>query len=440
MDISLENKDALNAVVKVDIAKEDYSEKVDSVLNNYRKTADIPGFRKGMVPKGMVKKQYGQAVLVDEVNKLLQESLNNYITEQKLDILGNPLPVQQDDFDWNTGNYSFEFELGLAPEFELSLDNKESITHYIVTADEEMIDSQIEMIQKQYGKIVSQEEVKEGFTIEGVFHNEEEGIEHNASFTIDEIDGKTNEKLILGAKTGEQITVKTNKLFKDAETLASKLGIDAERAEDLKVELTLTINEINENVPAELNQELFDKYFGEGEVSSEKELRERIAKDSEQTFSQQGDQQLLNDITEYLIDSVDFDLPSEFLVKWLQTQGEQKMTEEEAKEELENSIKGLKYQLIEGKIMKEHDLQVSQEDLKTMAIDRIKAQMAQFGQANLPDEQLEDIAKRVLSNEDEARKMAEQAMSQKLLDFYKEKMNLKEEKLTYKAFIDKTQK
>lgn len=440
MDISLENKDALNAVVKVDIAKEDYSEKVDSVLDNYRKTANIPGFRKGMVPKGMIKKQYGQAVLVDEVNRLLQDSLNNYITEQKLDILGNPLPVQQDSFDWNTENYSFEFELGLAPEFELSLDNKEPITHYIVTADDEMIDNQVKMIQKQYGKIISQNEVKEGYTIEGVFHNEEEGIEHNTSFNIDEVDGKTNAKQILGAKTGEQVTVKTNKLFKDDETLASKLGIDAEKAEDLKVELTLTINEINENIPAELNQELFDKYFGEGEITSEKEMREKIAKDSEQTFAQQGDQQLLNDITEHLIGSVDFDLPSEFLIKWLQTQGEQKMTEEEAREEFENSKKGLKYQLIEGKIIKANDLEVSQEDLKAMAIDRIKAQMAQFGQANLPDDQLEDIAMRVLSNQDEARKMAEQAMSQKLLDFYKEKMNLKEEKVTYKEFIDKVYK
>lgn len=440
MNITLENKDALNAVVKVDIAKEDYSDKVENVLSNYRKTANVPGFRKGKVPKGLIKKQYGQAVLVDEVNKILQESLNNYITEEKLDILGNPLPKPQDNFNWEDDNYSFEFELGLAPEFEVDLSNKKAITHYVITADEEMIDNQINMIQKQYGKIVSQGEVKEGFTIEGTFHNPEEDIEHNASFSVDEIEGKTNQKKLIGAKTGEQITLKSNKLFKDEATLASKLGIETEKAKDLKIDLNFTINEINEQVPAELNQDLFDKYFGEGEVNSEDELRERIKADSEKTFEQQGDQQLLNDVTEHLIDSTSFELPAEFLQKWLKVQGEKELTDEEAKEEYEKSEKGLKYQLIEGKIIKDNDLQVEAEDLKAMTRERIKAQMAQFGQANLPEDQLDDIANRVLSNQDEARKIAEQAMSQKLLEFYKENLNLEKEKLTYKDFIDKVYK
>ncbi|QSS96236.1 trigger factor [Psychroflexus sp. ALD_RP9] len=440
MNITLENKDALNAVVKVDIAKEDYSDIVEKVLNNYRKTANIPGFRKGKVPKGLVKKQYGQSVLVDEVNKLLQESLNNYLTEEKLDILGNPLPKPQDNFNWEDDDYSFEFELGLAPEFEVNLDNKKPITHYVITADDEMVDNQIKMIQKQYGKIVAQDEVKEGYTIEGTFHNPEEEIEQNASFTVDEIEGKNNKKKLIGAKTGEQVTLKSSKLFKDAATLASKLGIEEDKAKDLKVDLTLAINEVNEHVPAELNQELFDKYFGEGEVNSEEELKERIKADSEKTFAQQGDQQLLNDVTEYLVENTSFDLPAEFLQKWLKVQGEKELTDEEAKEEYEKSEKGLKYQLIEGKIINQNDLQVQAEDLKAMTKERIKMQMAQFGQTDLPEEQLDDIANRVLSNQDEAKKIAEQAMSQKLLDFYKEKLNLKEEKLSYKAFIDKVYK
>ncbi|MGB2087453.1 MAG: trigger factor [Psychroflexus salarius] len=440
MNITLENKDALNAVVKVDIAKEDYSDKVEKVLNNYRKTANIPGFRKGKVPKGLVKKQYGQSVLVDEVNKLLQESLNNYLTEEKLDILGNPLPKPQDNFNWEDDDYSFEFELGLAPEFEVSLDNKEPITHYVITADDEMIDNQIKMIQKQYGKIVAQNEVKEAYTIEGTFHNPEAEIEQDASFNIDEVEGKTNKKKLIGAKTGEQVTLKSTKLFKDTATLASKLGIEEDKAEDLKVDLTLTINEVNEQVPAELNQELFDKYFGEGEVNSEEELRDRIKADSEKTFAQQGDQQLLNDVTEYLVENTTFDLPAEFLQKWLKVQGEKELTDEEAKEEYEKSEKGLKYQLIEGKIINQNDLQVQAEDLKAMTKERIKMQMAQFGQTDLPEEQLDDIANRVLSNQDEAKKIAEQAMSQKLLEFYKENLNLKQEKLSYKAFIDKVYK
>ena len=156
MNITRENVDALNAVVKVDIAKEDYSDKVEKILIDYRKTANIPGFRKGHVPMGMVKKQYGKAVLVDEVNKLLQDAFNKYLTEEKLDVLGQPLPKTQDEIDWNSEGFSFEFELGLAPEFDVKLKGKKAITHYNIVADDKMIDEQIERIQKQYGKLVSQ--------------------------------------------------------------------------------------------------------------------------------------------------------------------------------------------------------------------------------------------------------------------------------------------
>jgi len=160
MNITRENIDALNAVVKVDIAKEDYSDKVEKILSDYRKSANIPGFRKGHVPMGMVKKQYGKAVLVDEVNKLIQDALGKYLVEEKLDVLGNPLPKPQDGLDWDSDNYSFEFELGLAPEFDVKLKGKKAITQYKIVADDKMIDNQVKHLQKQYGKIVSQNLVR----------------------------------------------------------------------------------------------------------------------------------------------------------------------------------------------------------------------------------------------------------------------------------------
>ena len=175
MNITRENIDELNAVVKVDIAKEDYSDKVEKILTDYRKSANIPGFRKGHVPMGMVKKQYGKAVLVDEVNKLLQDALGKYLTEEKLDVLGNPLPKPQDDLDWDADAFSFEFELGLAPDFNVDLKSKKAITHYNIVADDKMIDNQVKHIQKQYGKLVSQTEVTEESEITGKFTNEEEG-------------------------------------------------------------------------------------------------------------------------------------------------------------------------------------------------------------------------------------------------------------------------
>ena len=194
MNITRENIDELNAVVKVDIAKEDYSDKVEKILTDYRKSANIPGFRKGHVPMGMVKKQYGKAVLVDEVNKLLQDALGKYLTEEKLDVLGNPLPKPQDDLDWDADAFSFEFELGLAPDFNVDLKSKKAITHYNIVADDKMIDNQVKHIQKQYGKLVSQTEVTEESEITGKFTNEEEGIENVATITLDKIKGKTNAK------------------------------------------------------------------------------------------------------------------------------------------------------------------------------------------------------------------------------------------------------
>ncbi|TQD39657.1 trigger factor [Haloflavibacter putidus] len=440
MNITRENTDELNAVVKVQIEKEDYQPKVDKILKDYRRTANIPGFRKGHVPIGLVKKQYGKAVLVDEVNKLLQESLNNYLNEEKLEVLGNPLPKEQKDFDWDKEDYNFEFELGLAPKFEVSVDTKKTITHYNIVADEEMIDNQLKTIQKQYGKLVSKEEVEEGDLIAGTFVNEEEEIENTTTLEVNDIKGKRNLGKFLGAKKGDELKLKTKNLFETNEKLAEYLGVEQDKAEDLDIELSFTISEVNKQEPAELNQELFDKLFGEGKVTSEEELRKRIKEDAENQFQQQSDQQLLNDVTETLIEETSFELPKEFLQKWIQVSSEKEMSAEEAKDEYENSEKGLRFQLIESKLIQENDLQVQLEEIKEMTKDRIKMQMAQFGQLNPDEKELDDIAARVLSNQEEVKKLSEQVMNQKLLDFYKEKANLEIKEITYENFVKEVYK
>ncbi len=333
MNITRENIDALNAVVKVDIAKEDYSDKVEKILSDYRRSANIPGFRKGHVPMGMVKKQYGKAVLVDEVNKLLQDALGKYLVEEKLDVLGNPLPKPQDDLDWDADAFSFEFELGLAPEFDVNLKGKKAITHYNIVADEKMINNQVEHIQKQYGKLVSQTEVTKDSEITGKFTNEEEGIENVATITLDKLKGKTNPKKLIGAKVGDVIELKTKGLFNDDHDLMTFLKVSHDDAHGLDVPVTFEVSEINERELADLDQELFDKLFGPKVVTSVTELKDKIKEDSEKQFKQQGDQKLLNDVTEYLVESTKFDLPAEFLQKWMQTAGEEPMTEDQAKEE-----------------------------------------------------------------------------------------------------------
>ena len=435
MNITRENIDALNAVVKVDIAKEDYSDKVEKILTDYRKSANIPGFRKGHVPMSLVKKQYGKAVLVDEVNKLLQDAIGKYLVEEKLDVLGNPLPKPQDDLDWDADAFSFEFELGLAPEFDVKLKGKKAITHYNIVADDKMIDNQVEHIQKQYGKLVSQNEVTKDSEITGKFTNEEEGIENVATITLDKLKGKTNPKKFIGAKVGDVIELKTKGLFNDDHDLMTFLKVSHDDAHGLDIKVNFEVSEINERELADLDQELFDKLFGPKAVTSVTELKDKIKEDSEKQFAQQGDQKLLNDVTEYLLESTKFDLPVEFLQKWMQTAGEEPMTEEQAKEEYEKSEKSMRYQLIEGKLIADHNLQVQFEELKAYAMEMIKGQMAQFGQLNPSEKELEDIAARIMSNQDEVKRLSEQLMSQKLLNLYKTEANIKTKEITHDDFV-----
>lgn len=435
MNITKEQIDDLNAVVKVAISKEDYQDKVEKILKDYRKQANIPGFRKGQVPMGLIKKQYGKAVLVDEVNKLLQDNLNKYLTEEKLDVLGNPLPKQQENFDWDNENLDFEFELGLAPDFDVQLKTKKAVTQYKIVADKKMIEEQVERIQKQYGKLVSKDEVGKKDEVTGFFANEEEDVDHKTTIEMDKIKSKKAVDALVGKKVGDVVTLSTKGLFKEDYLLSSALGIARDKADKLNIDVTFTIEEINEREPAALDQELFDKLFGEGKVTSEKELKDRIKEDSEKQFEQQSDQKLLNDITEKLIDDTKFELPAEFLKKWIQISGENVLSEDEAKEEYEKSEKGLRYQLIEGKIIKENNLQVQFDELKEFAKGFIKSQMAQYGHMDPQEEELENIATRVLGNQDEVKRLSEQLMSQKLLDLYKEKANLKVKEVTYDDFV-----
>ncbi|MCW4468264.1 trigger factor [Flavobacterium sp. MFBS3-15] len=435
MNITRENKDALNAVVTVSVTKDDYKPKVDKVLADYRKNASIPGFRKGAVPMSLIQKQYGKAVLLDEVNKLLQSSLNDYLVEEKLDILGNPLPKVTEDFNWDADDFSFEFELGLAPEFSVDLGAKNKVTKYNIVADDKMLDEQVERIQKQYGKLVSKDTVEEGDDIVGTFSNEEKGINNRTTITTEIFKDKKTAKKFIGKKVGDVVTIGTKGLFDDDHKLMDYLAVGHDDVHGLDVEVNFTIDEINTHEKTELNQELFDKLFGEGVVSSVEELKAKIKEDAEQQFAQQADQKFLNDVTESLIENTKFDLPAEFLVKWLQTAGEQTLTPEQAEEEFKKSENGLRYQLIEGKVINENGLQLSFEDLKAYTAEVIKKQMAQFGQLNPSDADVDGIVARVLSNKDEVKRLSEQVMSEKMLNLFREKVKYKTKEVTYQDFI-----
>ena len=435
MEITKKDIDSLNAVVTVEIKEADYSDKVKSVLNKYRKTANIPGFRKGHVPMGMVKKQYGKAVLVEEVNKILQDSLHKFLTEEKLDVLGNPLPKNDAEIDWDASDFSFDFELGMSPQFEVDVKGKKAISHYKIVADDKMINDQVVHMRKQYGKLISKNEVEKGNEITGAFTAEEKEINKDTTFSTTDIKGKTQLKTLIGAKVGDTVVLKTKGLFTDDHLNQTHLGVEHDDAHGLDIEVSFEIKEVNQRELAEVNQDFLDKIFGKDIVKTEEELKGKIKEDAEKQFEQQSDQKLMDEVVESLIANTKFDLPGEFLTRWIRFSGENPMTEEEAKAEYEKSEKGLRYQLIEGKIRNEHKIQVSFDELKDYSKNMIKMQMAQYGQANPSDEELDTIAARIMSNEEEVKRLSEQLNSQKLLKFFKENTKLKTKEITYDKFI-----
>jgi trigger factor len=306
MNITRNNVDALNAVVTVEVSKADYAEKVEKVLADYRKNASIPGFRKGAVPMSLIQKQYGKAVLLDEVNKLLQDNLNKYLVEEKLDILGNPLPKVTEDFNWDVEDYKFEFELGLAPEFTVDLTAKNDLVKYTIVADDKMLNDQVARIQKQYGKLIAKDVVEEGNDVSGVFANEEKAINNRTTLSLDVFADKKTANNFIGKKVGDVVTLQTKGLFDDDHKLMDFLAVGHDDVHGLDIEVTFTIDEVTTHEPASLDQELFDKLFGPKAVTSVDELKAKIKEDAEKQFEQQADQKFLNDVTEFLIANTKF--------------------------------------------------------------------------------------------------------------------------------------
>jgi trigger factor len=435
MDIKRVAIDAVTETIVMNVVHMDYKGQVAKRINEKMPLAQVKGFRKGAVPKDLVEKQYGKEIKKEEVKKVIDLALERYIQSERLNLLGTPLAKEVEDRDWSTEELTFEFEIGLVPSFELDLEAKNDIVKYIVTADDKLIDGQVARIQKQFGKAIPQEVVAAGNDLTGVFSSEANGINNATSISLDTFNGKANQDLFIGKKVGDVVTVNTKDLFEDAHQLMDYLKVGHDNVHELAIDVDFTIEAINASEPAELNQELFDKLFGEGNVATLEELKAKIKEDAEAQFAQQADQKLLADVQNFLIDNTKFDLPAEFLKKWLQTVGEKKLTPEEAEVEYVRSEKGLRFQLIEGKAMAQSNIQITFEDLKTFTTNAIKQQMAQFGQTNPSDEEVQGIVARVLSNQEEVRRLSDQVVAAKLLELFKEKANPTTKEVTYEEFI-----
>ena len=435
MDIRRIAISPVSEIIEINVMLTDYKGQVAKRINEKMPLATVKGFRKGAVPKDLVEKQYGKAIKQEEVKKVVDLALERFLKTEYLNLLGSPLEIKKEIFNWDIEELTFQYEIGLVPTFELDLEAKNTIVKYIVTADDKMIDGQITRIQKQFGTAVPQEIVIENTELTGKFVNQEADIDTPATIELSIFKEKATADLFLGKKVGYTITVNTKGLFEDDHQLMDILKVKHDNVHDLAIDVDFTIESIKMTEPAELNQELFDKLFGDGKIASLSDLKSKIKEDAESQFIKQSAQKLNSDVQDFLIENTKFDLPEAFLKKWLQTVGEKKLSEKEAEIEYYRSEKGLRLQLIEGKAMAEANIQVNFADLKAFTTASIRQQMAQFGQTNPTDQEVESIVARVLSNQDEVKRMSQQVVADKMLKVFVEKANPTNKEVTYDEFV-----
>ena len=433
MKISKEQIDALNAVITLEIDKSDYQGKVEEALNNYRKNASIPGFRKGHVPMGMVKKQYEKAIQADELNKLISESLNKFIEDEKLRLLGQPIPKEEgSDANFLGDHHKFVFEIGLEPEFTVDL--SQPIDYYDIKVTDKEIDTQIEHLRGHFGTYEVSESISEKSQISGTFFNEAEQVDKFFTFAAKQLGEKAFEAL-KDKKVGDQLSLSTKGFFKDPHMLMQALEKPHDVVHDLDIEVTFTIEKIEDQVLADMNEEFFQKVYPD--TTTEADFREKVAKSIKEDFDHSSDVRLLDDATEMLIEKTKFDLPADFLKRWIRATSENPITEEEAAEDYENSEKGLRYQLIEGKIVEQNNLQVSYQEIRDFTENAIRAQMARFGLFEIGKKELDNFVNNTLKERAEVERIHRELTGGKLIEFYKEKANLNKIEIDIDSFIEK---
>jgi trigger factor len=444
MNITRENIDDLNAVLKIEIAKPDYEEKVETVLKDYRKKANIRGFRPGMVPIGLVKKMYGRAVEIDEINKIVTESIQKYITDEKLEILGDPLPKtdlqEKIDFD-NLENLSFSFEIGLAPVVEVKLSKKNKVNLYEIIIDEKMKNDYLDNYTRRYGELRKAELTEEKDVIKGRIEaidlngniKTEGPIVEDTSLGIDIIKDEIIKTEFTGRSLNDTIDFDLKKAFPNDTEIAGILHKKKEEIVEIEGNFRFTINEISRFYPAEIGKELFDKIYGEGVVNSEKEFMQKIEDEISANLKRESDYKLMTDIKKLTLEKTGFQLPEEFLKKWLLRVNE-KATEEQIEKEFGSFRKDLEWQLIRNKVARDNEVKISEEELLMEAENVTRFQFRQYGLFYATDEQITKYAKETLKKEDDAKRIADKILEEKVILILKELVKLESKSISAEEF------
>jgi trigger factor len=444
MNIVKENVDELNAVLKVKVGPDDYKAKVDTAIKDYTRKAAMPGFRPGKVPTALVKKMHGKSIMVDEINKVLNDNIHKYINENKLEILGNPLPKLDSDkaIDWdNQLEFEFLFDLGLAPQIKVELSGKDKVPYYTIKVDASQIDKYVEDISKRYGKITPQDvsesnDMLFGDLVELDANNEilAGGIFRSSSLFLERYNNNEAAKPLIGLKKDDKVVIDVVKLTDNIADRAAMLGVDKEIAEKITSKFQFTVKNISRLQPSELTEELFEKVYGKDQVKTVDEFRARIKDELVRLYENESERKFFTDAVEAVKKKVTVKLPDEFLKRWLVAANDKPVTYDQVSAEYDRYSDSLKWQLIENKIIKDNDIKVSADEASEHVRKLIREQYKRYNMKDIGDTELEESVKRVLASEDEGKRIFEQLYGNKVMELFKTKFTLDKKEILFEDF------
>lgn len=442
MNITKEKVSDLNSILKVKLSPEDYQQRVDSQLRDIQKKASMPGFRPGKVPVGMVKKMYGKSVLADEINKVLNNSVNEYIATNSIEIIGQPIPAlnQDDTIDWdNQTEFEFAFELGHAPEFKVDIDN-EPFEYKIIKVEDTLIDKEIEDMQRRYGKVSNPDKVEKNDLIFGDFveldsnGNElENGIKKTSTIATDKVKEDYANAHLLGLSRGNSIVVDPHQLSGNATDIAAMLGISTAQAESLSSSFKFTVTNISRVEPADLNEEFYKKIYGDT-VTTIEDFRQKIKSEMSSMFNADSDKFFLNRVVSALVKKYDLQLPEEFLKRWLLITNGKEINQEQINREFPVYAERLKTQMVVNKIIRQNGIEVKEQDIRNFVKDLVAKQFATYNGTEMEETDLEETVSSVLKNEKEYNRIVEKMYDDRILNFLKSKLKLNFTEVSFEDF------
>ncbi|NGM62794.1 trigger factor [Sphingobacterium sp. SGG-5] len=439
MNISHQKIDDVNANITVELAPEDYNPAVDKAIKEQAKKAKLPGFRPGMVPAGHIRRTYGKSILFDEINRIINDKIATYISDEKFEVLGQPLPIDSDQdssYAWDfKDNFKFNYEIGLAPAFDIPFSNETEFIEYAIKADDATLAERIKNLRRSYGKMTNPEVSEEGDVLYATLKQDKEGgIEQTTSLRTDLVEDAKIKKSLTGLKKDDTITIDIKKAFKVAD-IARILGINEDEAESLDVtKFEITVKNINRLEEADLNQEFFDKIFPAGDVTTEEQFNEKVKEEVESLFKQNAVQKLQNDMYTFGMDKVDVKFPEDFLKRWLKATNPN-LSEEEIEEGFADFVSNLKWTIIENRIITANNLEVKYDEVMGLAKERIYAQIKMYNSGDEPtDEQLGQFAMQLLSDKEQANRLFEEVKALKVFDHLKSVVKIKSKKIDYDKF------